>query len=147
MAGWIDSDRWCRVLVEFDYYDGPRGGIVEQDGDVWYFQSTFEDIVSRGEDIFLVWSATREALDLERESWRIFVGWNDQYEAGLVGTDTHPGLHGLNERFDEIERVLVAMRKPPPDAARAAVDFRWSDGQKRYTIDGLDYYAKAQSRK
>ena len=130
---------WGPVLAELDYCDGPRGGLTEIGGEVWYFQSTYADIDSSSGEVFQVWRADRSAVELEREAYRIFVAWNDDYEAGRTTVETHPANGGMSDRYDAIEAELEAVRRAPPGALRMTAEFRFSDQTKRYDAEGLDY--------
>jgi hypothetical protein len=78
---------------------------------------------------------------LEREHWEQFVRWNERYEAGAAGVDSHPGQGGINTRYDELTALLAQHRQPPADTRRLLAEWRFDDGD-RYRLDGLDYWVK-----
>jgi hypothetical protein len=89
---------------------------------------------------FLVWPIQAAELLLEQEQWKIFVSWNDEYEAGRVGTDSHPGHPGANERWHEIHSLLKTSRESiPSDARRAKAEMMFGEGDRRYTSSGPSY--------
>jgi hypothetical protein len=90
------------VFVENEWYDGPRAGIANVNGQPHRFVSQWDEHGDEYLGTFLVWPVRSEELSLEQEQWRIFVSWNDQYEAGAASTNTHPGNLGTNSRWDEL---------------------------------------------
>jgi len=109
-----------QVYVENEWYDGPRSGVADIDGRPHRFVSQWDETGNDYVDTFLVWPIEPDELALEREQWLIFVAWNDEYEAGRVGTDTHPAHPGSNARWDEIARTLKDAREIVPSGARPA---------------------------
>jgi hypothetical protein len=104
------------------------------------FVSQFDE----GEDAylgtFLVWPIEASELALEQEQWRIFIAWNDQYEAGRVGTDSHPRHPGTDPRWDEINSLLKTSRESvPPGARRAKAQMVNIERDRRYAESGPDY--------
>jgi hypothetical protein len=78
---------------------------------------------------------------LEREQWEIFVRWNQRYEAGDAGIESHPGHGGIDPRYDELTGLLAEARQAPADAARFVAEWR-SDGGERYRTDGACYWVR-----
>ncbi len=89
---------------------------------------------------FLVWPIVAEEVALEQEQWRIFVAWNERYEAGEVDTVTHPGHPGANERWDEIALQLAPRRETVPSGAkRATAQMVHLEREQRYAPSGPAY--------
>lgn len=65
-----------------------------------------------------MWSASEAAVVLEREQWAIFARWNQRSEAGEAGPESHPGLGGVDARYDELTRLLAPHRQPAEGARR-----------------------------
>lgn len=128
-----------RVYVENDWYDGPRAGVTDLNGQPHRFLSLFDE-QEDGEETFLVWAIDESELALEYAQWEIFVNWNAQYEAGLVGAQTHPGRSGNSKRWEEIDALLTARRKSPPQCARRAkARMVPLEEQQRYALSGPAY--------
>jgi hypothetical protein len=108
------------VLVENEWYDGPRAGVANVNGHPHRFVSQWDEEEDEYLGTFLVWPVDAEEVALEQEQWRIFVAWNEQYEAGEVDTATHPGHTGINERWDEIALELASRRETAPSSAKRA---------------------------
>jgi hypothetical protein len=132
------------VMVENALYDGPRAGVALVGGQPHRFVSQWDDgdddeeYVCRG--TFLVWPVDAGEVALELEQWRIFVDWNERYEAGVVDADSHPGIPGTNSRWDEIERQLATRRASVPSTARRArARISWLEQPQRYAASGPDY--------
>ncbi len=128
------------VFVVNEWYDGPRAGIANVNGQPHRFASQWDEHGDEYLGTFLVWPVRSEELSLEQEQWRIFVSWNDQYEAGAASTDTHPGNPGTNNRWDELSRLLATLRAPTPEhAQRARAEVVPLDRERRYDESGPCY--------
>ncbi|MCB1634307.1 MAG: hypothetical protein KDI51_06915 [Xanthomonadales bacterium] len=128
------------VYVENDWYDGPRAGVANVNGLPHRFISQWDEKEDEYMGTFLVWPIDPEELALEQEQWRIFASWNEQYEAGLVGTDSHPGHPGTNTRWDEIDLQLSARRKSvPSNAKQARAQMIHLEREQRYAPIGPAY--------
>ena len=128
------ADGFGCVLVELDWYDGPRAGLAEVDGKVHYFVSrNYVDLV---EDVeYHVWPASDDAVTMEREQWAIYVEWNRRYEAGEAGLGSHPGHGGVDARYDELTSLLTPHREAPADAQQLVAEWRFAP-HARYRVDG-----------
>lgn len=128
------------VYVENEWYDGPRAGVADVQGQPHRFVSQFDAQEDEYLGTFLVWPIAEPDLALEQEQWQIFVNWNEEHEAGRVGVESHPGHPGTNERWDEINALLKASREAVPNnARRAKVQLVFVEGEQRYTPSGPRY--------
>jgi hypothetical protein len=134
------ADGFGHVYVELDWYDGPRDGLVDIDDVAHYFQCYDVDF-SRAPDEYFVWPASEAPVALEREQWEIFARWNQRYEAGTAGVESHPGHGGIDARYDELTALLAPHRQKPADARRLVAEWRF-DGGDRYRVDGVDYWVR-----
>jgi len=129
-----------RVYVENEWWDGPRAGVADINGMPHRFNSLFDKAEGEYLGTFIVWPVDKPTLDLEIEQWCIFVEWNTLYESGQANTDSHPGLGGLNARWDEIESLLKQSRSNvPASALRATAQMNHIDREIRYAASGPDY--------
>lgn len=128
------------VFVENEWYDGPRAGIANVNGEPHRFVSQWDEHRDEYLGTFLVWPVRSEELSLEQEQWRIFVIWNDQYEVGAASTNTHPGNPGTNSRWDELSNQLATLRASTPEhAQRARAEMVPLDRERRYDESGPCY--------
>jgi hypothetical protein len=128
------------VYVENDWYDGPRAGVADVQGKPHRFLSQFDEEEDEYLGTFLLWPIGEHDLLLEQEQWRIFVNWNEDYEVGKVGAESHPGHPGANERWEEINGLLKASRESVPSNARSArVQLVFVEGGQRYAPSGPGY--------
>ena len=104
------------------------------------FKSLFDEKEEEYLGTFVVWPVDQATLDLEIEQWHIFVEWNASYEAGIAGTESHPGHGGINVRWDELEHLLKRSRtEVPHDAKQAVAEMTRIDRDSRYAPSGPDY--------
>ena len=108
------------VFVENEWYDGPRAGVANVNGEPHRFVSQWDEEEGECIGTFLVWPVSPEVVALEQEQWRIFVAWNEQYETGKADTTTHPGHPGTNKRWDEITLQLASRSESAPAGAKRA---------------------------
>ncbi len=127
------ADGFERVHVELDWYDGPRAGMADIDGALHYFLRLDEA------DKYRVWPASEDAAAMECEQWAIFVAWDLRSASGEVGPDSHPGLGGVDARYDELTRLLEQHRQAPDNALRRIGELRFDAGD-HYRPDGPDYW-------
>jgi hypothetical protein len=128
------------VLVENEWYDGPRAGIANINGRPHRFVSQWDEEEDEYLGSFLVWPIHADEVALEQEQWRIFAAWNEQYEAGEVDASTHPGRPGTNERWDEIASQLAGPRATVPSTAqRAKAQMVHLEREQRYAQSGPAY--------
>ncbi|MES4890036.1 hypothetical protein [Streptomyces sp. NPDC096012] len=132
------ADGFERVYAELEWHDGPRAGLADIEGRPHYFLNDDYDHADEADE-YRVWPASEAAVDLEREQWAIFARWNERYEAGSVGPETHPGQGGLDARYDELALLLAQHRQAPDDARRRVGEVRFDAGA-RYRVEGLDYW-------
>ncbi|MEU6237602.1 hypothetical protein [Kitasatospora sp. NPDC047058] len=132
------ADGFERVYAESEWYDGPREGLADIDGQPHYFHGYDYDRADEADE-YSVWPASGAAAELEREQWAIFVRWNERYEAGLAEPESHPAEGGIDARYDELEQLLAPHRQVPADARRLVGELRFDSGA-RYRADGLDYW-------
>jgi len=129
-----------RVYVENEWYDGPRAGVADIGGIPHRFKSLFDEEEDQYLGSFVVWPIEQEVVALEQEQWGIFAEWNALYEAGQVGTESHPGNGGKSARWDEIEILLKTSRAEVPAFARRAVaELTHIDREVRYASSGPAY--------
>lgn len=143
MAGTWDeaqliADGFERVHVELDWHDGPRAGLADVGGKPHYFRGHDYDHSDQAGE-YRVWPASDVALEWEREQWAIFTRWNERYEAGAAGPESHPGHGGIDPRYDELALLLAPFRQVPDDARWLVGELRFDAGT-RYRAGGPGYW-------
>lgn len=130
------------VLVENEYYDGPRVGITLLNEAPFRFVADFKQEEGYLET-FTLYPISESEVELEVEQWRIFVDWNNEYEAGKASVETHPGQGGISSRWDEIELLLEQSRKiGNTPYLKATAEFINNGKGNRYGYDGPCYSAE-----
>jgi len=95
-----------KVHTVTDYWDGPRAGVAEFDGQPHYYECHFDETSDDWSDTFVLRPIDSETFKLALEDWDIWERWNAAFEAGEVDLDTHPALPEERERHDQISEVL-----------------------------------------
>ncbi len=128
------------VLVENEWYDGPRAGVADVGGIPHRFKSLFDEAEDEYLSTYVIWPIGKSELDQEVEQWQIFVEWNALFESGKASTESHPGHGSLNARWDELEALLRPCRSEvPPTAKTANAELHHCDREARYTASGPAY--------
>jgi hypothetical protein len=104
-----------KVYTVTDYYDGPRAGVADFNGQPHYYECQFDDVQSNWSDIFLLKRIDSETFQLALEDWEIWEHWNVAREEGRVSLDTHPALPEERERHNEISIILQSKLKSEPE--------------------------------
>ena len=95
-----------RVHTMTDYYDGPRGGIADYEGQPHLYESIFND-VDGYTDIFQLSPVPPDLFALALEDWQIWLRWETAFHNGQTSRDTHPALPADRNRHDELEPILM----------------------------------------
>jgi len=113
-----------RVLMIWDYYDGPREGLALYNGLPHYFKCIFDESIDEYSDVFELYPVGDEFLELAQEQDEIFREWLNRYSKGLASRETHPGHRGVNPKFDELSDLLdSAIQRLKPLANRYVPSF------------------------
>ncbi len=104
-----------KVYTVTDYYDGPRAGVTNFNGQPHYYECQFNESQDNWSDIFLLKSIDSATFQLALEDWDLWERWNAAREDGKVSLDTHPALPEHRERHDEISAILKSKLKADPE--------------------------------
>ncbi|MER5204103.1 hypothetical protein [Streptomyces sp. NPDC002825] len=126
-------DGFGRVIVESEWYDGPRVGLVDIDGKPHYFDG-YGRYSGDKADEYRVWPASPAAAELEREQWAIYVDWNERQGAGAACL----GQDGIDARYDELGALLTQYRQTPDDARLLVGELRYTGAGHR--VEGTGYW-------
>ncbi|MFD9615131.1 hypothetical protein ACFWWS_37810 [Streptomyces sp. NPDC059083] len=121
------ADGFERVYTESERYDWPRAGLADVGGQPHYYDGWAFD---RADDMYeyYVWPASEEAVAWELEWWAIYIAWELRREAGEAGEDSHPGLGGINTRYDELVSLLAPHRQIPEKKRKLLAERRFDNG-------------------
>jgi hypothetical protein len=95
-----------RVYTMTDYYDGPRGGIANYNGQPHIYEYIFSDEGDSYTDIFRLSPVPQDLFTLALEDWQIWLRWEAAFQNGQTSIDTHPALPKDRHRHDELEAIL-----------------------------------------
>ncbi|MBK3574789.1 hypothetical protein JHN63_13385 [Streptomyces sp. MBT65] len=129
------ADGFEPTYVDLEWYDGPRKGLALIHGVPHYYEGWEYDARDEAYE-YAVWPASEAAVAMEREQWAIFV----RYQVSDPRGDEHPGLEGIDARYDELDLLLAPHRQAPEGARRLLGEMRFDDGDDRYRLDGVDHW-------
>jgi ribosomal protein S18 acetylase RimI-like enzyme len=94
------------VHTTTDYYDGPRRGIADYQGQPHIYESTFNDFNDGFADIFRLSPVPQDVFALALEDWQIWRRWETAFHNGTTPNSTHPALPADKHRYDELQMLL-----------------------------------------
>lgn len=103
-----------RVYTVTDYYDGPRAGVSDLNGQPHYNECQFDEAESNWSEIFLLKPIDFETFRLAMEDWEIWERWYAACEDGKVSSEMHPALPEDRDRQNEICAILESQLKVNP---------------------------------
>ena len=98
--------KWERVYTVNDYYDAPRFGVADYEGEPHIYESKFSDEMDDFEENYSLSRIDEELFALILEDRGIFVEWRQAFDRGEVGTDSHPALEKDQARHNELRDLI-----------------------------------------
>ena len=98
-------------VYSFDWYDGPRSGIADYNGQPYFFESQWANLGSSGDDWFKLSPVSEEVFRLELERWSLWKRYEAAFHAEEVATEHHPFLPADRMRGEELKRLLEGCLK------------------------------------
>jgi hypothetical protein len=94
-----------RVHTMTDFYDGPRGGIADYEGQAHVYQSVVNELEGYT-DIFRLSPVSQDLFLLALEDWRIWLRWEAAFHQRETSSDTHPALPEDQKRHEILDAIL-----------------------------------------
>jgi len=121
-------DAYEVVHTMTNFWDGPRKGIANFQGQPHLYQSDYKDLESECSDTFWLMSVDSQTFALALEDWEIWRRWETAFHSGETSIDTHPALPQDRARYAEIQTLLKGrLELNPACAIRAQANFRTRD--------------------
>ena len=95
-----------RVHTVVDYYDGPRKGVADFQGQPHLYECVFDESKGNYSESFLLTPLDAECFRFALEDWAIWQRWELAYYTGKADLSTHPALPHESERHQELQRIL-----------------------------------------
>jgi hypothetical protein len=89
-----------------EWYDGPRCGIADYQGEPHLFLSEWADGKDMDAVTFLLSPVTPDVFRLAIEDWAIWRRWETAYCKGQADQNTHPALPHERARHEELQALL-----------------------------------------
>jgi hypothetical protein len=111
-------ERWEKIHLYDDFYDGPVSGIADCDG----LPHLFEKIFSKEEDEYTN-SYRLEPVDQPRFSMmlernQIWLRWRIAFDSGKATLEAHPAQSWDRERYEQLNLALRGRDTPDPANSR-----------------------------
>ncbi len=103
-----------RVLTVNEYYDGPRLGIAEFNGDPHVYQAEHDHNTEDYGDTYFLSPVEPDLLALVLEDWQIWLRWEASAKAGETSLETHPALPLERGRHEELKAAIGERLKADP---------------------------------
>jgi len=120
-----------RVYTVMDYYDGPRSGFADFDGQPHAYRAIW-DVAADDFDLegrFALVPITPELLHIALEDWAIWKRWEAAYYAGEVPLSKHPALPVDRLRHEDLAPIIAqALEILPARGVTARGSFRVRPG-------------------
>jgi len=94
------------VFTVTDYYDGPRGGIANFNGQPHLYDCVFAEEKQDYSNLYRLTPVSQELLLLALEDWAIWKRWERAFHAGEVNHNSHPALPAERDRHLHIQSLL-----------------------------------------
>src|SRR6266446_6248990 len=101
-----DNSSYDVVFTVSNYWDGPREGIANYEGQPHYYRCVFNENKDEWSDSFILKPVDPETLELALEDWQIWLRWEAAYREGRVALDSHPALPEDRQRQETIAAIL-----------------------------------------
>jgi hypothetical protein len=95
-----------RVFTVTDYYDGPRQGVANFNGEPHFYDCVFSDLNDGYSNLYRLTPISTEVFDLAMEDWEIWKRWEHAFYQGITTQETHPALPTDRARHEEIKARL-----------------------------------------
>ena len=102
------------VLMVWDFYDGVCTGIANFEGVAHYFDRVLDRETDEYTQKFILKTVDADILGLAIEQWKIYREWEKEFHLGNRLIESHPGRYGVNERYLELQTIIMASFKIKP---------------------------------
>lgn len=109
VASKMDQAVFEIVHTVTDWYDGPRRGIADLQGQPHLYESEWKDGEDVDSDTFLLTAIDSSTFALALEDWAIWRRWETDFHQGNAIQETHPALPEDRQRHEELERLLEGL--------------------------------------
>lgn len=122
------------VYTITDWYDGPRRGVANFEGNPHSYECLWYAGIDTSSDelpgYYLLTPLDAETYQLALEDWAIWERWEAAFAAGTTTQATHPALPEDRTRHDEIEQLLLTkLVANPHSCRRARGEFSYDGGK------------------
>jgi len=95
-----------RVFTVTDYFDGPRQGIANFQGQPHFYECIFDEVVDEYSDSYQLTPINGAIFDLAKEDWAIWQRWELAFHTGKATIESHPALPQDRARHEEIRTIV-----------------------------------------
>ena len=110
-----------RVFTVTEYYDGPRKGIANYQGNPHLYECVFDEARGDYSEVYRLTSLDSGTFQLAMEDWEIWRRWEFAYHDGKIDFNTHPALPHEANRHSELKLILDRVLVTDPTKAISRV--------------------------
>jgi hypothetical protein len=122
-------------VYTFDWYDGPRSGVADYNGQPYFFESQWVDVGSVDKDWYMLSPIPKALFEQEVEYWKLWKKYEAAYAAGEIGPEHHPFLLLDRPRGDELlQKLQCQLKIDIENHLIAQAQFSPIDEQTRQTV-------------
>jgi hypothetical protein len=97
---------WQKVHTVHGYYDAPRFGVADYDGQPHIYESTFDESSDDYSETYLLSPIGDDLFDLILRDWVIWERWLAAFNAGDAPEGSHPCLKEDKPEHDELTNLI-----------------------------------------
>ena len=94
------------VFTVTEYYDGPRQGIANYQGQPHFYDCIFGGLKQDYSNFYRLTPVSHELLVLALEDWGIWKRWERAFHTGQAGRGSRPALPSERDRHLQIQSLL-----------------------------------------
>ena len=97
------------VLMVWDYWDGPREGLTQYNGQAHYFKCLLDEASDEYTELFTLSPVSASFLKISKKNWEIYKDWERRLHKGLTSLQTHPSKGDECSEYKQLEHRLEIM--------------------------------------
>jgi len=102
----INRMNWQKVYTVNGFWDRPRFGVADYDGQPHIYESPFDEVADDYSDVYQLSPINSELFELILRDWIIWEKWLAAFNAGKAAKDSHPCLPGDKPEHGQLTELI-----------------------------------------